>query len=133
MKLSVRNRNKRIAAIVSIVMLVGLVEAWSVAAPKRGRMAARYDLGRGHYKILAYGLAPGWRSEYDHLLKERYGIEVRTVALCLVSETLRSYVDSYDEVSAVAVNRKFGHDVFNECAEAARKNWEAKRASAPKE
>jgi hypothetical protein len=75
-------------------------------------MAARYDVGHGHYRILAYGLPPGWRSEYARLLKERYGIEMRTVALCIVSETLRSYVDSYDEVSAAAANHKFGHDVF---------------------
>ena len=64
----------------------------------------------------AYGLPPGWRSEYARLLKEQYGIEMRTVALCIVSETLCSYVDSYDEISAAAANRKFGHDVFNECA-----------------
>lgn len=53
---------------------------------------------------------------------------MRTVALCIVSETLRLYVDSYDEVSAAAANHKFGHDVFNKCAEAARKNWEGQRA-----
>jgi len=41
---------------------------------------------------------------------------------------LRSYVDSYDEASTAAANQKFGHDVFTECAEAARKNWERQRA-----
>jgi hypothetical protein len=121
MKLFVRNRKNLIAVIVSNVVLVALVEAWSVAAPMRGRMAARYDVGHGHYEILDYGLRPGWRSECARLLKEQYGIEMRTVALCIVPETLRLYVDSYDEVSAAAAHRKFGHDVFNECAEAARR------------
>lgn len=127
MKLFVRSRKNLIAVIVSSVLLVALAEAWSVAAPMRGRMAARYDVGHGHYKLLAYGLPLGWRSEYARLLKEQYGIEMRTVALCIVSETLRSYVDSYDEFSAAAANRKFGHDVFNECAEAARKSGERQR------
>lgn len=128
MKLFVRNRKNLVGVIGSIVPLVALAIAWSMAAPMRGRMAARYDVGHGHYRILAYGLPPGWRSEYARLLKEEYGIEMRTVALCIVSETLRSYVDSYDEVSTAAANHKFGHDVFNECAEAARKNWERQRA-----
>ena len=94
----------------------------------RARMAARYDVRHGHYKILACGLPPIWNLEYVHLLKEKYGIEMHTVALCLVSETLRSYADSYDEVSAVAANRKFGHDVFKECAEEARKRRKSRRA-----
>jgi len=53
---------------------------------------------------------------------------MHTVALCIVSKTLRSYVDSYDEVSAAAANRKFGHDVFKECAEEVRKSREGRRA-----
>jgi hypothetical protein len=79
-------------------------------------------------KILAYGLPSVWHSEYIRLLKEKYGIEMHTVALCIVSETLRSYADSYDEVSAAAANRKFGRDVFQESAEEARKRWESRRA-----
>lgn len=122
-------RHKKLAAVVVFVMLlIALVEAWSVSAPLRGRMAARFDVRHGHYKVLAYGLPPPWRSEDARLLKEQYGIEMRTVALCIVSETLRSYADSYDEVSTAAANRKFGHDVFKECAEAARKSWECQRA-----
>jgi hypothetical protein len=41
------------------------------------------------------------------------------VSTCIVSETLHSYADSYNEVSVAAANRKFGHDVFKECAEVA--------------
>jgi hypothetical protein len=82
-------------------------------------MAARFDVRHGHYMVLAYGLPPAWRSEYARLLKERYGIEVHTVAFCIVSEDLRSYADSYDEVSSAAANQKFELDVFKECAEAA--------------
>ena len=119
LRASVRKHKKVYAVIASIALLAALAEAWSAAASMRGRMAARFDIRHGHNIVLAYGLPPAWRSEYDRLLKERYGIEVRTVAFCIVSEDLRSYADSYDEVSAAAANQKFEHDVFKECAEAA--------------
>jgi hypothetical protein len=112
-----------------IAALVAASRAWSLSAKQRGYWAARVDLRRGHYILLAYGLPSPWRPEYAQLLRERYGIEVHTVALCIVSETLRSYVDSYDEVSAAGANRKFGHDVFKECAETASKNWELPKAA----
>ena len=120
--------HKKPWAIIALVALPILVAGWSIAAPMRGQVAARFDVRHGHYKILAYGLPPFWNSEYVRLLKEKYGIETRTVALCLVSETLRSYADSYDEVSATAANRKFGHDIFKECAEEARKRLVGRRA-----
>lgn len=96
---------------------------WWATAPLRGRIAAHFDLRRRHYRLLVYGLPPAWRSGYADLLRERYGIEVRAVAYCIVSETLISYVEGYDTVSVAAANRKFGRDVFAECAEDARKNW----------
>lgn len=102
----------------SLVVCTELVREYT--APVRGRLAAPFDIRRGQYVVLAYGLPPEWRPQYAQLLQERYGIEVRTVALCVVSETLRRYADSYDEVSVAAANHKFGHDVFKECAEVAR-------------
>jgi len=114
---------KRRAIIGFVAVSLAVLLVWPVTAPMRGRMAARFDARQGHYKILAYGLPPIWTSEYAQLLKKKYGIEMRTVALCIVSETLRSYVDSYNSVSAAAANRKFGYDVFKECAEEVRKKF----------
>ena len=123
-------RSKRTLWIVgALIALVFSVSAWVRTAPGRGRLSARFDLWRGHYRVLAYGLPSPWRPEYAKLLRERYGIEVHTIALCIVSETLRSYADSYNEVSAPAATRKFGHDVFKECAEVASKDWEIQRAT----
>jgi hypothetical protein len=116
-----------------LVSLVLSVAAWVYTAPSRGRLSPRFDVWRGHYIVLAYGLPSPWRPEYGQLLRERYGIEIHTVALCIVSETLRSYAGSYNAVSAAAANRKFGHDVFKECAEVASKNWELQRARLAKE
>jgi hypothetical protein len=124
----VSNHKKVIAVIGFVALLIALVEAWLVSAPMRGRITARFDVWRGHYEVRVYGLPPVWRSEYARLLKNQYGIETHTVAFCIVSETLRSYADSYDDVSSAAANRKFGRDVFKECTEAARESWERQRA-----
>jgi hypothetical protein len=107
-----------VLGILGLLVCAELIREYT--APARGHLVAHFDVRRGHYIVLAYGLPSEWRPQYAQLLQERYGIEVRTVALCIVSETLRSYADSYDEVSIAAANQKFGHDVFKECAEAAR-------------
>lgn len=83
-----------------------------------------HDISREHCEVRGYGPSAPWRPEYSRLLHERYGIEFRTVALCVVSTGLLAYVDSCNGVSIAAANRKFGHDVFKECSEEARKNWE---------
>ena len=111
-----------------VLVILGLIVCAELAreytAPMRGRLAARFDVWRGHYVVLAYGLPSPWRPRYAQLLRERYSIEVRTVAFCIVSKTLRDYADSYDAVSEAAANQKFGGDVFKESAEVARSEWE---------
>src|SRR5208282_2349061 len=108
-----RKTRRKVAMVVGAIALLAVsLEMWSATAPLRGRMAAHFDVRRKHYRVLVYGLPPAWRSGYADLLRERYGIEVRAVAYCIVSETLISYVESYDAVSVAAANRKFGRDVF---------------------
>jgi hypothetical protein len=111
-----------------VLGILGLVVCAELAreytAPMRGRLAAHFDVWRGHYIVLAYGLPSPWRPRYAQLLRDRYGIEVRTVASCIVSKTLRDYADSYDAVSGAAANQKFRRDVFKESAEVARSEWE---------
>jgi hypothetical protein len=99
-------------------------------APAHGGMSARYDVYRGHYEVLGYGLPVPWRPEYARLLQQRYGVSFRPVAGCIVSTALVAYVDSYNSVSTEAVNHKFGHEVFKECSEDVRNSWEQARKSA---
>jgi hypothetical protein len=116
-----RSYKQLTAVIAFFALLVALAEAWSIMAPTRGRRAAQFDVERGHYRILSYGLPPSWLPEYARLLKERYDVDLYPVAGCIVSKDLVSYVDAYDEISASAVNHKFGRNVFEESAEEARK------------
>jgi hypothetical protein len=114
----------------SMAALTGLIlwqAFWSFTASGRGQILARYDISRGHYEVLGYGLPAAWRPEYARLLQERYGVKFRSVAGCIVSTGLVAYVDSYNRVSTEAVNRKFGHDVFDECSDEAHKKWQETR------
>jgi hypothetical protein len=120
----VRKHKLLMASIAAVAGLILCSALWSATASARGEMVARYDISRGHNEVLGYGLPVPWRPEYARLLHERYGVKFRTVALCIVSTTLVAYVDSYNRVSAEAVKRRFGHDVFKECSEEARKKWE---------
>ncbi|MGC3988081.1 MAG: hypothetical protein QM796_00070 [Chthoniobacteraceae bacterium] len=116
-------RNHRMMTAVIVVGLLFWI--WSLSAAFRGSIAARYDLAHGYYEVQSFGLTAPWRPDYVRLLKERYGIESREVAGCVVSESLVSYVHAYNEVAKAAAERKFGHDVFTECSNDARKAWRA--------
>ena len=112
-----KSHKKTVASAIGFVVAMPfLFWAWSSSAPARGRLTARFDLSRGHYTFLTYGLEPPQRREIARLLQERYGIELRTVAGDIVSEDLVSYVDGYDGVMSRATTSKFGHDVYRECA-----------------
>jgi hypothetical protein len=111
---------RTIAALAALPLLIW---AWDASAPIRGTLLARFDLARGHIALLAYGLPPGYSDEYTRLLKERYTIERRQIALCLVSRSLIAYADSYNRLSVAAAKAKFHHDVFSETAQDAQRIW----------
>jgi hypothetical protein len=128
MKAFLKNQ-KILSSMLAIVVAIALFAGWSATAGTRGKLVARYDVRCNHFYILAYGLAPPERAEYARLLKERYGIELRKVADCIVSESLVSYVNEYDNVSVAAAINKFGHDVFEECWRDAVRNQELRRSA----
>jgi hypothetical protein len=108
------------------LLVCGLIAApvlWSSATPAPGSQAARMDLARGHYVMLTYGLPTPDYEEFSALLRKRYGVEVRAVAGCVVSESLRDYVRDYNEVSMAAANKRFGRDIFAEAQKDAQIRW----------
>jgi hypothetical protein len=98
------------------LMLVAGPIGWLVSGGIRGQLVAHFDVARGHYEILSLGLPAHWRSEFARILRERYGIEDRVVAGCMVSPPLLAYTEGYNRVSMTAANRKFGRDIFKESA-----------------
>src|SRR5207247_6284709 len=109
-------KHRAIAVTSVIVALLISSWMWGLSAGIRGNLAARIDVRRGRYQVLGYGLPSPSRPEYARCLRDRYGIEFRAVAGCIVSDSLISYVNGYHSVVAEATTRKFGHDVFTECS-----------------
>jgi hypothetical protein len=122
-----RRLKKRVKVALAISLFVVVIVAWGPTAAPLGRLMADFDAWRGDYVLLQYGLpGPVWR-EYVRLLQKKYGIPTRKVALCIVSHSLVTYADTYNEVMAERAKRKFGHDVFKECWDDARRNWELRQ------
>jgi hypothetical protein len=88
-----------------------------------GGMAARWDVSRGHYQVLGYGLPVPWRFRYAELMEKKYGVKFHAVAGCIVSQSTIDYVDAYDDVSESAIRKKFGPDVVRAAAEQAETEW----------
>jgi hypothetical protein len=74
---------------------------------------------------LTLGPILGGFLEYQQILRERYGIEVRPVGGC-VSFWAASYADAYDKVSMPAIAHKFGRDVLKNSWDEATKTWQKK-------
>jgi hypothetical protein len=94
----------------------------------RGQLAARWDVARGHYKVLLFGLPMADRPEYVRLLRQRYEVEGRVVAGCLISHSLVAYAVGYNSFSMNAAKRKFGRDVFVETRRDAATIWKLRGA-----
>ena len=113
MKGLVRTHKKLVAAL-ALGILVLAWWGWDYSASARGEIVARYDVARGHYRVLHYGLPSHGLPKYARIMRERYGIEYLAVAGCVVSRSLMAYADAYNAVSVAAVRRKYGRDIFLE-------------------
>jgi hypothetical protein len=102
---------------------------WDYSAGIRGQLTARFDVARGRFEVLAYGLPSPWRREWSILLRERYGIEMRVVAGCALSKSLAAYADGYNEVSGRAAIRQFGRDTFRQVEADAIAQWKGRRGA----
>ena len=100
--------------------------AYSRRAYLAGRTAAQRDIRRGILAVESAGLPAEWSQEYEHLLKQRYGITDRGVAGCLVNDKIIGHIRGYNEVSEAEITRRFGADVFERTAKNARALYKKK-------
>jgi hypothetical protein len=125
----IRNHKYSMACCI-VAALIAVSWLWSFTASARGRVAAHIDMRRGRYQLLGYGLPSPTRPEYARCLRERYGIQFHAVTGCIVSESLVSYVNAYDSTLEEDARRRFGRNVFDECANDADAKWKAQREAA---
>ena len=87
-----------------------------------GRADARKDLQEGKLVREVMGPPPApWVETYQQFLKERYGIENRWVAGCMVSDRVVGHATSYNEIMEAEIDRRFGKGVLDKTADEAKK------------
>jgi hypothetical protein len=86
------------------------LRAWKYfSAYRTGRADAERDVAAGILAIEESGLGSG-TGHSVRLLRERYGIEIRAVAGCIVNERILGHEAGYNAVSEAEIGRRVGSD-----------------------
>ncbi len=135
--LSMAKQEKSIVPkITAAFMLVGMFmfsgcSSLSSSSYRQGKAAATRDLNDGILAVETYGFTMGGSDLKSQLLKERYNIERRIVAGCIVSKKIRNHAKGYNGVSLPEIERRFGKDIGKKVHEEARHLSESKEPRAP--
>ena len=106
-----------------------LAIGWLCTAYPRGMIAAHWDVSQGTYVVLTSGYPD--RSNYRHIIRDRYGVTVRSVAGCEMTPFnlhVFWFADGYNDAAMPRIRAVFGKDIFAECRDAA--NAERRAADA---
>ncbi len=98
----------------------------------QGKADARKELKEGTLAIETMGLLVRHHGHYAKILKERYNIQVRGVAGCMVNSFIIGHAEGFNQVMNAEIKRRFGKNVFEhaltEAEELLDKELEAKSA-----
>ena len=64
---------------------------------------------------------PSGKIAREEYLTNKYGIQMTSIAGCLISDGIEGAMQGYNLTMKVLLNRKFGHDIFKEAEEAVRR------------
>jgi hypothetical protein len=95
----------------------------SSIAYKKGHDDAERDLKAGHVAVEIFGLPAPYFGEYTKLLLERYHIELRQVAGCLIDEQIAGHAKGYNEVAMKEIERHYGKDILETARQEASKHY----------
>lgn len=88
---------------------------------RNGEQEARDDIGRGKLVFFAIGDTPPWHDIWGEEMKRRFGVEVRTIAEPMVSDSQEKFFETYNDVVWKHLCGRFGSVKVNDTA------WEAKK------
>jgi hypothetical protein len=92
-----------------------------------GRTDAQADLDAGMYKTAAFGTPCPDSAQYDQVMQEWYGVGVRPIAGCVITETDDAYHRGYSEIMGPALKSYVGATGFQEARVEAQARWQALR------
>ncbi len=112
------------------VLILGCAAPVRILTPvSSGKAEAQRDVAQGKLRLLGYGLPAPWASEFNRILKDRYGIEHVYVAGCVVTDEIIQHTNAYNAVSMEAAKRKFGNDIFEKAEREAEHDWQTHDAA----
>jgi hypothetical protein len=115
-------------------MRMNPVSAWKYGSGYlAGRSEAKKDLSAGILAIEDAGLLPGHERWDGPILRERFKIEIKTIAGSVVDETNIGHRDGYNDVSSREIDRRFGWDRVDAAREEALQEQYVRREQSVKE
>ena len=103
-----------------VVVGIAFIVSLYLTTYHRGMIVAHLDHARGHYEVKAHGYVDGATFEYGRLLYRKYGVTPNIYGGCVVDATTSAYEAGYNSVSERLLIKKFGKNIFAECAAEAR-------------
>lgn len=86
------------------------------SASRKGKADAQADLAAGKLRLETAGFPAPWVGSYARLLRERHGIEVRSVAGCVIDKETLQHMEAYNAVMEAEISRRFGKDALEKTA-----------------
>jgi hypothetical protein len=99
-------------------------QKYSAGAYEAGRSEAMNDVKANKLIIEVSGLPAPWSGEYAKSLADKYHIQLKTVAGCIVDSKIVGHERGYNEISVAEIERRFGHGVLEKSAEDVQKKWQ---------
>jgi hypothetical protein len=98
------------------------VSVWKYfSAYRAGRTDAQKDVAAGILAIEEFGFGAGGGPHTQRILRERFQIEIRATAGCIVDEKILGHAAGYNSVSEPEIDRRFGRNRVEAAREEASK------------
>jgi hypothetical protein len=108
-----------------VLLAILLAIVFSLVWPSHfGSAFARVEYALGIHEVKQWGCPAPWAGRFDRLLHERYGVGINTGGSHL-DHWHFEYATGYNSTLRGLLRRDFGRDVFRECLDDARTEWEA--------
>jgi hypothetical protein len=105
----------------------GIVK-YSRGAYEAGRRDAERDVREGRLIYEIYGGPPApWEGGWKKVLADKYQIQLKSVAGCVVNHSIVGHARGYNEVAGAEIDRKFGPNFIMKSRDDFRNEWEKRR------
>lgn len=96
---------------------------------QQGKADAQRELAQGVLACETFGLPRVDFSEYRQVLLERYKIELRAIAGCLVDSKILGHSSGFNQIMEAEIERRYGKDVWDRAQAEAQKLFKQKHPS----